>query len=143
MEVSAVEVFASGGVIWRSGDDGDVEVLLVHRPAYDDWTFPKGKRRRDESDEACAVREVEEETGYRCVLGHELTPTSYVDRRGRAKRVRYWEMAVAAHTPRTHDDEVDEQVWLPLGDADRLLSYDRDRIVLVDFACWAGAAAAR
>lgn len=142
MDVTAIEVFASGGLIWRS-DAGRVEVLLVHRPAYDDWTFPKGKRQRDESDEACAVREVEEETGYRCVLGHELVTTSYVDRRGRTKRVRYWEMAVAAHTGRVADDEVDEQAWLPLGEADQLLTYDRDRAVLLDFARWAGAAVPR
>jgi 8-oxo-dGTP pyrophosphatase MutT (NUDIX family) len=56
---------AAGGVLIRPGGSG-VEVLVVHRPKYDDWTFPKGKADRGESDEKCALREVEEETGLRC-----------------------------------------------------------------------------
>jgi 8-oxo-dGTP pyrophosphatase MutT (NUDIX family) len=58
-------------------------VVLVHRPRYDDWTFPKGKAHRGESDEDCALREVEEETGLRCELGEELPSTAYLDGRGR------------------------------------------------------------
>ena len=57
-------------------------MLLVHRPAYDDWTFPKGKVDPGESDEDCAVREVEEETGLRCALGRELRSTTYDDQKG-------------------------------------------------------------
>ena len=71
-------VYASGGVPVRDGAHG-LEVLVVHRPLYGDWTFPKGKREPGETDEECAIREVEEETGLRCALEHELPSTSYVD----------------------------------------------------------------
>ena len=75
-------VRAAGGVVLRP--DGDsYEVLLVHRPRYDDWSFPKGKRVRDETDAETALREVEEETGYRCELGADLGTVEYVDGRGR------------------------------------------------------------
>jgi 8-oxo-dGTP pyrophosphatase MutT (NUDIX family) len=129
-------VRASGGVVWRMGDDGEVRVLLVHRPHYDDWTIPKGKVDPGETDEQCAVREVEEETGFRCVLGHELVGTEYIDRKGRPKRVRYWEMTIASggFEPTT---EVDDVRWLVLDEAKRLVSYPRDVEVLESFALFA------
>jgi 8-oxo-dGTP diphosphatase len=124
----AAEVKASGGVVWRRRAGG-IEVALVHRPRYDDWSFPKGKLDRGESWEDAALREVEEEIGLRCRLGHELPPTSYRDNKGRAKVVRYWMMEpldgefVPSH-------EVDEVRWLAPADADRLLSYGHDRALL-------------
>jgi 8-oxo-dGTP pyrophosphatase MutT (NUDIX family) len=119
---------AAGGVVVRERD-GETEVLLVHRPRYRDWTFPKGKAEADETDEECAVREVEEETGLRCELGPELPATSYVDGHGRSKRVRYWVMRqVGGELAFEH--EVDDAVWLPPEDARRRLSYDRDVAVL-------------
>jgi len=123
-------VRAAGGVVWRRGDDGGVEVVLVHRPAYDDWTFPKGKHEDDETDEETARREVFEETGLSCRLGSELESIEYLDGRGRPKRVRYWAMTVESSTPRTPDDEVDESRWLPADDAEAALTYERDRSVL-------------
>ena len=105
------------------------EVLLVHRPAYDDWTLPKGKAAAGESDEDCAVREVEEETGLTCSLGAELPSTEYVDARGRPKRVRYWRMAVAAGEL-AFRHEVDAARWLPLDEARALLTYPHDAVVL-------------
>ncbi len=131
-------VHAGGGVVWRPGGDGAVEVLLVHRPRYDDWSLPKGKRDPGETDEACALREVEEETGLRCTLGHELAPTEYVDGRGRPKVVRYWAMTVAEPTPWEPGDEVDELAWLDVDEAERRLTYGRDVGVLDEFARWAG-----
>ncbi|MGH9186969.1 MAG: NUDIX hydrolase [Acidimicrobiales bacterium] len=122
-------VAAAGGVVWRRGPSGEPEVLLVHRPKYDDWAFPKGKRDPGERDEETALREVEEETGFRCVLGRELLSTEYVDPKGRPKRVRYWEMTVAGGEFEP-TEEVDDVRWLPLDQAAPALSYERDRDVL-------------
>jgi 8-oxo-dGTP pyrophosphatase MutT (NUDIX family) len=129
---STVLVRAAGGIVWRSGESGEPEVLVVHRPKYDDWTFPKGKNEPGEADEVCALREVEEETGFRCTLGPELTSTSYIDRKGRPKEVRYWVMTVedGAFEP---TDEVDEMQWLTTSQTRWRLSYDRDRDVLDAF----------
>jgi 8-oxo-dGTP diphosphatase len=128
VEVESRVVRAAGGVVVR-GADGGLEVLLVHRPAYDDWTFPKGKADPGESDAACALREVEEETGLFCELVEALGETRYVDARGRPKVVRYFSMrpldgAFAPHR------EVDDVRWLPAELARALLSYDRDRALL-------------
>jgi len=121
-EVTEV-VRAAGGVIVRDGS-----VLVVHRPKYDDWTFPKGKALPDESDEDCAVREVHEETGLRCLLEDELTTTHYVDAKGRPKRVRWWRMRALGDDGFRPNDEVDELRWLEPGDAADVLSYPRDRV---------------
>ncbi len=121
-------VRAAGGVVVR-GAGAEARVLLVHRPAYDDWTFPKGKVDPGESDEDCAVREVEEETGLRCALGRELPSTAYDDAKGRPKVVRYWVMDVAGGELR-FEHEVDEARWVTVGEAAELLSYERDVALL-------------
>jgi 8-oxo-dGTP diphosphatase len=113
-------VRAAGGLVVRDG-----QVLLVHRPRYDDWTFPKGKCHDGESDEDCALREVEEETGLRCALVTDAGTTDYVDARGRPKRVRWWLMEPLGGEF-TATEEVDEIRWTEPGDAAALLSYDRD-----------------
>lgn len=130
MSAQAVEVRAAGGIIWR--DRTHLEVVLIHRPRYDDWSFPKGKCDPGESDEDCARREVAEETGLRCELGAELPPIRYVDRHGRSKIVRYWAMQVLGTTA-TWDDEVDVLVWASPVRAARLLTYERDVAVLEAF----------
>jgi len=119
---------AAGGVVVRE-TGGGIEVLVVHRPRYDDWTFPKGKAGPGESDEACALREVEEETGLRCELDRELPSTTYADAHGRPKHVRYWLMRpVAGELRFLH--EIDDAEWMSLEDAARRLSYGRDLQVL-------------
>jgi 8-oxo-dGTP diphosphatase len=107
----------------------DGRVLLVHRPRYDDWTFPKGKLDPGESFEDAALREVEEETGVRCTLGRELPPTSY-EVNGRPKLVRYWLMSPDAELDFAPNDETDDIRWVTPDEARALLTYDRDRDVL-------------
>ena len=122
-------VRAAGGLLFRSGADDAVEVVLVHRPAYDDWTFPKGKLDDGETEADAALREVEEETGLRARLGRELATTSYRDSRGRTKTVRYWEMTPVAGVLQPAN-EVDDARWVPVDEATRMLSYARDRELL-------------
>jgi 8-oxo-dGTP diphosphatase len=123
------EVRAAGGVIWRRGETG-IEVLLIHRPRYGDWSFPKGKVKEDESDEAAAIREVEEEVGIVASLGPELESTTYRDVKGRKKTVRYWAMELPRGASPTEGDGVDEWRWVPLATAADSLSWGRDRAVL-------------
>jgi 8-oxo-dGTP diphosphatase len=119
-------VLAAGGVVRRSGDRGD-EIAVVHRPRYDDWSLPKGKLEPGESAKAAALREVEEETGLRCRLGPELSPTRYRDRHGRPKQVRYWIMEAIDDAGFVANDEVDELRWCSPRDAAALLTYPHDR----------------
>ncbi|MFF3330185.1 NUDIX hydrolase [Streptomyces sp. NPDC002888] len=123
-------VQAAGCVLWRrSPVDGELEVCLVHRPKYDDWSHPKGKLKRDEDPLAGALREVEEETGYRAVPGAELPTVHYVAN-GRPKQVRYW-AAEALEGVFTPNAEVDRILWLPPTAARARLTQPRDR-TLVD-----------
>jgi len=128
IDPDAAEVKASGGLVWRRGER-DIEVAVVHRPRYDDWSFPKGKLDAGETWEEAALREVEEEIGLRCRLGHELPPTSYRDNKGRAKVVRYW-MMEPLDGEFVPSDEVDEVRWVTTSEAGKMLSYDRDKALL-------------
>ena len=115
-------VRAAGGVVLRDGC-----VLLVHRSKYDDWSFPKGKLEPGESWEDAALREVEEETALRCTLRGYVGSTHYPLREG-MKEVRYF-LVETAGEPRAQN-EVDEVRWVPLDEAQELLSYDYDRELL-------------
>ncbi len=123
---------AAGGVVWRHGDGGQLEVLVVHRPRYDDWSLPKGKADKGEQAEDTAWREVHEETGFECRLGPELVTSHYVDGRGRPKVVRYWAMTVTGGSF-VANDEVDDQRWLALDQAADVLTYERDQPVIESF----------
>jgi 8-oxo-dGTP diphosphatase len=115
-------VQAAGAVLRRNGG-----VLLVHRPKYDDWTFPKGKLEEGESFEDAVAREVAEECGWRGDLGAELESKRYKDSKGRDKLVRWWEMWARERDPWEPNDEVDDIMWVPLSEVDSLLSYESDR----------------
>ncbi len=106
-----------------------VEVVLVHRPGRDDWSLPKGKLDPGESYEECALREVLEETGYRCQLASFVGFSEYRDRRGRDKVVGYWVMEVLDGEFAV-SDEVDDLRWVDLETAPHVLTYERDRELL-------------
>jgi 8-oxo-dGTP diphosphatase len=135
------EVRAAGGVLWRRSDDG-VEVLIVHRPKYDDWTFAKGKLEPGEGFRDAARREVAEETGYSVEIGDELDPTTYIDGKGRSKLVRYWTMTITGGTFAVND-EVDQIRWVSVARAAQRLSYERDLPLLESFDRWLLAATDR
>ncbi len=122
-------VLAAGGVVWRRDGGGRIEVVLIHRARYDDWSLPKGKLDPGETDEQAARREVQEETTLVTELGPELPSTTYLDRSGKQKRVRYWAMTVREGRP-CGSHEVDRAEWVPLEEAARRLSYPHDVRVL-------------
>lgn len=136
-------IYAAGGVLWRRGHQyspagcrvqGELEVLLVHRPKYDDWSFPKGKVEREESLPACAVREIAEETGHQVCLGPKLAVSEYPVE-GVEKQVTYWLAAVknsAAVLGRkpvepASKKEIDRRQWVPLETAPSILTRQFDR----------------
>lgn len=121
-------VRAAGGVVWR-WRQGCLEVVLVHRPRYDDWTLPKGKVDAGETYEQAALREVREEASIVAEIGAELPSTTYLDRSGKDKHVRYWAMTPLEGEP-AGDNEVDVAEWVPIGEARSRLTYERDVDVL-------------
>ncbi len=130
LELTDVNVVkAAGGIVCREGSSGETEIVVVHRPAYDDWTLPKGKVDSDETPEECALREVKEETGFRCELGRPVGCTAYVDRRGRNKVACYWVMEVISGRFRP-GGEVDRMLWLTVPDAVKRLTYERDKALI-------------
>ncbi|MEU7030537.1 NUDIX hydrolase [Streptomyces sp. NPDC046275] len=128
-------ILAAGCVLWRpapgasgAAGAGGIEIALVHRPKYDDWSHPKGKLKRGETLAACAVREVAEETGQSCELGARLPSVRYLAQ-GRPKEVHYW-AARALGGAFTPGREVDALVWLPPARARARLTQPRDRELL-------------
>ncbi|MEU9605150.1 NUDIX hydrolase [Streptomyces sp. NPDC048057] len=129
-------ILAAGCVLWRRAPRGtahDLEVCVVHRPKYDDWSHPKGKLKRGESPHDGARREVLEETGMTCALGPAL-PTAYYPVEGRPKEVRYWaaEATGGAFAP---NREVDLLVWLTPDEARAQLTQERDRELVTALLC--------
>jgi 8-oxo-dGTP diphosphatase len=123
-------VRAAGGVLYRTGSTGVLEVCLVHRPRYDDWSLPKGHIDPDEPDLAAAVREVAEETGVAGIPEFGLPDVSYRLPDGRPKTVRFWLMRAAGGGPVQDTREVDKLAWLPLPEAALRLSYPDERPLL-------------
>lgn len=127
----APDVRAAGAVVTRKGGD----VLLVHRPRYDDWSFPKGKLDPHEHVTTAAVREVAEETGLDIRLGPALSTQRYDTGRGRMKSVNYWIGRVQGHDDVSGyriNDEVDAVAWVPWAKAAQRLTYDYDRGTLAE-----------
>jgi 8-oxo-(d)GTP phosphatase len=131
---------AAGGVVWRTKSENeepsDVEVAIVHRPRYDDWTIPKGKCGRGEPIVECAIREVFEETGYRVRLGRYLGEAHYMKVSAgeeRPKVVYYWSLRAdgGLFTP---TQEVDGLRWLSVDEARPMLTRSTDRAILDRFA---------
>lgn len=130
-------VVASGALVWREREGaatGGIEVLVIHRPSYDDWTFPKGKANRGEPLPAAAYREVLEETAIRIRLGAPLPSSEYAVNSG-LKVVRYWSGRVVGEGPKPFkpNREVDEVRWVRPREAAKLLSYQHDRDLLAGF----------
>lgn len=129
-------VESAGGVVWRDRG-GRREVLVVHRPDIGDWAFPKGRRHpRDRSLLDTARREVVEETGWSIVPGDELLGIEYIDRKGRHRLTRYWEMRGLAGTFRP-SREIDDCRWVAVERVHTVLTSERDRQVLAAFRRWA------
>src|SRR5882757_7396447 len=125
---------AAGAILWRPGPDGP-ELALIHRPRYDDWSFPKGKMDPGEHIQLTAMREVFEETGQRMALGRRLPTISYrLAGSGATKRVRYW--AGRALTEQEGgggfepNHEVNRVAWLTSAEARSRLSWPLDDKVL-------------
>lgn len=120
------EIAAAGGVLIAPDKEGRTKVAVIHRPKYMDWSLPKGKLEEGESWREAALREVGEETGYRCEPIAELPHVSYLDRKGRRKLVRYWLMEPIDGEFEPHG-EVDELRWLTPEEAEELLTYPHDK----------------
>lgn len=126
-------VWAAGGVLWRTNAQGKLEVAVVHRKRYDDWSLPKGKADDGEVLVATAVREMVEETGFRSRVGRNLGLVQYKLKSGAKKRVAYWSME-ATGGRFTSNSETDDIQWLPVSAAQKTVSYDADRDILESFA---------
>ena len=127
---------SAGGVVWRFAERApdQLEVVLVHRPRYDDWSLPKGKLDPDEHPIVAAAREVEEEAGVVAVPQARLPTAQYLTAEpGVEKLVEYWSMGTRSARPRPADHELDGVVWLPTAEAVRRLTYAHDRSVLHAF----------
>ena len=124
---------AAGAVLWRRLSDELLQIALIHRPRYDDLSFPKGKAEEGELDIACAYREVLEETGYESIFGPELGEIHYeVD--GASKKVKYWSAQAIGNPANVMDEnEVDQLIWVTLDDAKNKLTLDSDKKILKHF----------
>lgn len=124
---------AAGAVLWRRLSDELIQVALIHRPRYDDWSFPKGKAEDGELEISCAYREVLEETGYDSIFGPQLGKVSYqVEETD--KEVTYWAAeALGNPVPVMDFEEVDQLIWVTVADAYLKLSLESDKQILANF----------
>lgn len=123
-------ILAAGGLVIRPDEDGELRVLVAHRPRYDDWSLPKGKADPGESPESTAVREVDEETGVVADIIAPLAEIEYRVSSGKRKLVRYFAMRMRSERPFTPNDEVDEIRWVTPEEGAAVLTYEHDRALL-------------
>ncbi len=125
-------ILAAGAVLWRKGEKKKIEVLIIHRPKYDDWTFPKGKAEIGEPLIACAYREVLEETNIETAFGPYLGEVEYLTNDGK-KKVSFWSAKVIKEKEFNSNAEVDQLKWVEVTKVKELLTLDTDRKILEQF----------
>ena len=125
-------ILAAGAVLWRKGEKKKIEVLIIHRPKYDDWTFPKGKAEIGEPLIACAYREVLEETNIETAFGPYLGEVEYLTNDGK-KKVSFWSAKVVKEKEFKPNTEVDQLKWVEVTKVKEMLTLDTDRKILEQF----------
>ena len=125
-------ILAAGAVLWRKSEKKKIEVLIIHRPKYDDWTFPKGKAEIGEPLIACAYREVLEETNIETAFGPYLGEVEYLTNDGK-KKVSFWSAKVIKEKEFNSNAEVDQLKWVEVTKVKELLTLDTDRKILEQF----------
>jgi 8-oxo-dGTP diphosphatase len=128
-EVIAPMIQAAGAVLWRKSAGADLEIAIIHRPKYDDWSLPKGKVEAGESHISAGYREIQEETGYESTFGPEIGSVVY-KLEGEPKEVRYWSAAATDLTGKPNPEEVDQVEWLPPKKAQAKLTNKDDRAIV-------------
>ena len=129
LEASLIQ--AAGAVLWRKSDISQLEIAVIHRPRYDDWSLPKGKVESGESHISAGYREIQEETGYESTFGPEIGTVVYKFEDA-PKEVRYWAATATVKTGTPNPQEVDEVLWLAPKKAKEKLS-NKDERAIVDF----------
>jgi 8-oxo-dGTP diphosphatase len=125
-------ILAAGAVLWRKGEKKKIEVLIIHRPKYDDWTFPKGKAEIGEPLIACAYREVLEETNIETAFGPYLGEVEYLTNDGK-KKVSFWSAKVIKEKEFNPNAEVDQLKWVEVTKVKELLTLNTDKKILEQF----------
>jgi 8-oxo-dGTP diphosphatase len=125
-------ILAAGAVLWRKSEKKKIEVLIIHRPKYDDWTFPKGKAEIGEPLIACAYREVLEETNIETAFGPYLGEVEYLTNDGK-KKVSFWSAKVVKEKDFKPNAEVDQLKWVEVTKVKEMLTLDTDRKILEQF----------
>jgi 8-oxo-dGTP diphosphatase len=124
---------AAGALLWRENSQLEIEIALIHRPRYGDWSLPKGKVDDGETTLQCAYREVFEETGVRAQFTRELGSVEYLES-GESKRVKYWAAKAPSFDQQFKvNEEVDEIRWLNPADATSLATHDSDKSIIENF----------
>ena len=126
------EIQAAGAIVWRRNESDAIEIALVHRPKYDDWSMPKGKVEGEESLIACAYREVVEETGFAVRFGQSLGSAHY-EVNGLRKTVTYWSARLLGEQGKPNPEEVDAVRWMSCEEAKEQLVRDSDRQIVETF----------